>query len=108
MRRYYNEWVAFQSDFNTSIYTVSDNKTEAEDEEPDYLTMASLMTIIDKENVSSDESKESLESEDKTETEVEAAGGGGGGGEEAMRWGRDQNIEISWQMLSVTLSQSHV
>ena len=75
-------FIALQSDFNTSIYTVSDNKTEAEDEEPDYLTMASLMTIIDKENLSSDESKESLESEDKTETEVEAAGGGG---EEAMR-----------------------
>ena len=77
----------FQSDLNTSIYTVSDNKTEAEDEEPDYLTMASLMTIIDKENVSSDESKESLESEDKTETEVEAAGNAGdaGGGEETVR-----------------------
>ena len=92
----YQPRVAFQSDFNTSIYTVSDNKTE--DEEPDYLTMASLMTIIDKENVSSDESKEreggespeSLESEDKTDTELEAgndggAGGDGGDGGEAMR-----------------------
>ena len=63
--------------------------------------MASLMTIIDKENVSSDESKEreggespeSLESEDKTDTELEAGGGGGddggddagGDGGEAMR-----------------------
>ena len=60
---------AFQSDFNTSIYTVSDNKTEADQEEPDYLTMASLMTIIDKENTSTD-SKESLEGEDKTEPEL--------------------------------------
>ena len=87
MRRYFIERVPFQSDFNTSIYTVSDNKTEGEDEEPDYLTMASLMTIIDKENVSSDESKESLESEEKTETEVEAAGNAGdaGGGEETVR-----------------------
>ena len=89
MRRYFIERVPFQSDFNTSIYTVSDNKTEGEDEEPDYLTMASLMTIIDKENVSSDESKEggggespeSLESEDKTETELDAGGDGGDGGE---------------------------
>ena len=55
-----------QSDFNTSIYTESDNKTEADQEEPDYLTMASLMTIIDKENTSTD-SKESLGDEDKTE-----------------------------------------
>ena len=49
--------------------------------------MASLMTIIDKENVSSDESKESLESEDKTETEAEAVGAAGdaGGGEETVR-----------------------
>ena len=87
MQRLYFNSSTFQSDFNTSIYTVSDNKTEAEDEEPDYLTMASLMTIIDKENVSSDESKKSLESEDKTETEVEAAGGAGdaGGGEETVR-----------------------
>ena len=89
---FYRASYIFQSDFNTSIYTVSDNKTEGEDEEPDYLTMASLMTIIDKENVSSDESKEgeggespqSLESEDKTETELEAGGNGGDGGE-AMR-----------------------
>ena len=68
---------AFQSDFNTSIYTVSDNKTEADQEEPDYLTMASLMTIIDKENTSSDstESKDSLEAEDKTEVEAEDSGG---------------------------------
>ena len=88
----FNHSIILQSDFTTSIYTVSDNKTEGEDEEPDYLTMASLMTIIDKENVSSDESKEggggespeSLESEDKTETELEAGGDGGDGGE-AMR-----------------------
>ena len=91
-QKFINCRVTFQSDFNTSIYTVSDNKTEGEEEEeePDYLTMASLMTIIDKENVSSDESKESpasLESEDKTDTELEAAGAGGDGGDEgeAMR-----------------------
>ena len=41
----YQPRLTFQSDFNTSIYTVSDNKTEGEEEEeePDYLTMASLM-----------------------------------------------------------------
>ena len=73
-----------QSDFNTSIYTVSDNKTEADQEEPDYLTMASLMTIIDKEHASSasTESKDSLENDDKTEagpeiTEKEAEDSGG-------------------------------
>ena len=84
---------ATKSDVNTSIYTVSDNKTEVEEEEPEYLTMASLMTIIDKENTSSDstESKDSLEAEDKTEVEAEDSGGARG------------VLEASWQLcLSLT------
>lgn len=48
-----------QSDFNTSVYTsqseICDSKEvpdQCKDEEPHYLTMASIMTIIDKQKSS--------------------------------------------------------